>query len=154
MIKKIKPDIVHSHSADLGFILSFACRLYKIPIINQCRGVSFPYEQNTSPKRIIEKFCLKYSKFNKIITVDKNSLSSFEKANIRNVIYIPNGVDIERFVEKKIRNTNKIKFLFVGRLEKQKGLPYLIKAVNILKTKESQYFSVSFPNFTCAVEGF
>src|SRR3989337_1473825 len=33
-LKKIKPDIVHSHSPDLGFILSFPCKVYKIPIIN------------------------------------------------------------------------------------------------------------------------
>ncbi len=41
LIKKIRPDVVHSHSVDLGFILSFICKLYKIPIINQCHGVFF-----------------------------------------------------------------------------------------------------------------
>lgn len=139
IIKKIKPDVVHSHTADLGFILSFACKLNKIPIINHCHGVSFPYKQNTSAKRIIEKFCLKYSKFNKIITVDENSLSAFKKANIKNVIYLPNGVDIENFNKAKTKRTNKTIFLFVGRLEKQKGLVYLIEAINILKEKSSNF---------------
>ena len=139
LIKKIKPDVVHSHTADLGFILSFACKLNKIPIINHCHGVSFPYKQNTSAKRIIEKFCLKYSKFNKIITVDENSLSAFKKANIKNVIYLPNGVDIENFNKAKTKRTNKTIFLFVGRLEKQKGLVYLIEAINILKEKSSNF---------------
>ncbi len=139
IIKKIKPDVVHSHTADLGFILSFACKLNKIPIINHCHGVSFPYKQNTSAKRIIEKFCLKYSKFNKIITVDENSLSAFKKANIKNVIYLPNGVDIENFDIKKTKKTSKTIFLFVGRLEKQKGLVYLIEAINILKEKSSNF---------------
>lgn len=138
-LKKIKPDIIHSHSPDLGFILSFTCKLYKIPIINQCHGVSFSYKQSTSAKRIIEKFCLKYSKFNKIITVDKNSLSSFKKINIKNVIYMPNGVELEKFNEEKKKNTNKTIFLFVGRLEKQKGLMYLIEAINILKAKDSKF---------------
>src|SRR5579863_6103260 len=32
--KKIKPDIVHSHSIDMGFVCSFACRLYRIPQIS------------------------------------------------------------------------------------------------------------------------
>lgn len=139
LIKKIRPDIVHSHSVDLGFILSFVCKLYKIPIINLCHGVSFPYKQNTSAKRIIEKFCLKYSKFNKIITVDKNSLPQFKKINIKNVIYMPNGVDLEKFNKKKTNKTNKTIFLFVGRLEKQKGLIYLIKAINILKVNNSNF---------------
>lgn len=139
LIKKIRPDVVHIHSVDLGFILSFVCKLYKIPIINQCHGVSFPYKQNTSAKRIIEKFCLKYSKFNKIVTVDKNSLPSFKKINIKNVIYMPNGVDLEKFNKKKTNKTNKTIFLFVGRLEKQKGLIYLINAINILKVNNSNF---------------
>ena len=139
LIKKVKPDIVHSHSVDLGFILSYACRLYKVPIVNQCHGVFFPYKQSILTKRIIEKFLLRYSKFNRIITVDENSLPAFEKANIKNTVYIPNGVDIEKFNKKKIKNTNKIKFLFVGRLEKQKGLSYLFEAINILKTKNSNF---------------
>ena len=61
IIKKIKPDVVHSHSAELGYILSKACKKQGIPIINQCRGVSFPYpEKTTLIRRIVEKFCLKH----------------------------------------------------------------------------------------------
>lgn len=139
LIKKIRPDVIHSHTTDLGFIVSFACKLYKIPIINQCHGVFFFYKQTKLIKRIVEKFCLKYSKFNKIVTVDKNSLLLFKKVNIKNVNYIPNGVDLEKFNKKKVKKTNKTIFLFVGRLEKEKGLIYLIKAINILKAKDSKF---------------
>jgi len=139
LIKKIRPDVVHSHSADLGFTLSFVCKLYKIPIIVQCRGVSFPYKQIPLAKRIMEKFCLKYYKFNNIVTVDENSLTSFKKANIKNVIYMSNGVDFEKFNKKNTNKTNKTIFLFVGRLEKQKGLIYLIYAINILKVNNFNF---------------
>src|SRR3989344_1472663 len=30
-LKIIKPDIIHSHSSDIGFALSFASRIYRIP---------------------------------------------------------------------------------------------------------------------------
>lgn len=140
LIKKIKPDIVHSHSADLGFILSFACRKYSIPIINQCRGVSFPYKENPWANRFFEKFCLKNGKFNKIITVDANSLGAFRNTKIKNVEYMPNGINLDKFNLKKEKNkTKKIKFIFVGRLENQKGLVYLIKSVNILKSKNLNF---------------
>ncbi|MDI9596980.1 MAG: glycosyltransferase family 4 protein, partial [Atribacterota bacterium] len=139
LIKRLSPDVVHSHSADLGFIISFACRLYRIPMINQCHGVSFPYKQIPAVKRIVEVLCLKYSGFNKIVTVDENSLSAFKKLRINNVCYMDNGVDLEKFKQINKKRNEQIIFLFVGRLEKQKGLNYLIKALNILKKEYSQF---------------
>lgn len=133
LINKIKPDIVHSHSAELGFILSFPCRYYGIPIVNQCRGVSFPYKQNSIIRRIIEKFCLKYGKFNKIITVDANSLKFFEEENIKNVIYLPNGINLSEFNLKSSKE--KEGFIFVGRVEEEKGIGDLIEAIKILNKK-------------------
>jgi len=139
LIKRLSPDVVHSHSVDLGFILSFACRLYRIPIINQCHGVSFPYKQIPVVKRIIEILCLKYSGFKKIITVDEKSLPAFKKINIKNVSYMGNGVDLGKFKQINKKRNEQTIFLFVGRLEKQKGLNYLIKALNILKKEYSQF---------------
>lgn len=137
LIKRIKPDIVHSHSAELGFILSFPCKYYGVPIINQCRGVSFPYPQNTLIRRIIEKFCLKYGKFNKIITVDANSLKFFEEENIKNVIYLPNGINLSEFNLKNSKE--KEGFIFVGRVEEEKGIGDLIEAVKILNKKGTKF---------------
>ena len=54
-IKKIKPYVVYGHTADLGFILFFACKLYKIPIINQCRGVSFPYKKTHRQRELLKQ---------------------------------------------------------------------------------------------------
>jgi glycosyltransferase involved in cell wall biosynthesis len=139
LIKRLSPDVVHSHSADLGFIISFACRLYRIPMINQCHGVSFPYKQIPAVKRIVEVLCLKYSGFNKIVTVDENSLSAFKKLRINNVCYMDNGVDLEKFKQINKKRNEQIIFLFVGRLEKLKGLTYLIEAVNILKRENTEF---------------
>ncbi len=138
IIKKINPDIVHSHSAELGFILSRVCRKYRIPIINQCEGVSFPYPQTSLIRRIVEKFSLKNGKFDKIITVDENSLNAFEKEGIKNVIYVPNSIDLNEFnLNKSIKKKNE--FIFVGRVEREKGIEDLINAVQILKNKDFKF---------------
>lgn len=132
-LRKIKPDIIHSHSPDLGFVLSFACRAYKIPIVNTCHGITFSDKHYSFLKRKTEEFFLKYGGFNKIITVNKNSLNDFGKLNINNIVYLPNGVDLDQFKNKKHTANNKTVFLFVGRIEIDKGLEYLIHAVNELK---------------------
>ncbi len=138
-LKKIKPNIVHSHSPDLGFILSFACRVYKISIINTCHGTTFSDKHYSFIKIKTEEFFLKYGGFKKIITVDKNSLKDFEKLKINNVVYLPNGVDLDQFQNKRYKKNNKTIFLFVGRIETEKGLKYLIHAVNELKNTDKKF---------------
>jgi glycosyltransferase involved in cell wall biosynthesis len=91
-IRVLKPDLIHSHSADMGFFISFAARFYKIPLVNTCHGISFNDKQYSTIKRIAEKFFLRYSGFKKIITVDENGLQSLESAKFDNGVYIPNGL--------------------------------------------------------------
>ena len=138
-LKKIKPDIVHSHSPDLGFILSFPCKVYKIPIINTCHGITFSDMHYSFTKRKLEEFFLKYACFKKIITVNKNSLDDFKKLKIKNVNYLPNGIDLDQFQKKRSNINRKTVFLFVGRIELEKGLKYLISAVNELRKKENNF---------------
>jgi glycosyltransferase involved in cell wall biosynthesis len=134
ILKQEKPDIVHSHSIDLGFVVSFACNVYKIPIINTCHGVSFNDSQFSIFKRKLELFFLKNGRFNKIITVDQNSLRNFKEKGINNAIYVPNGIDLNEFKEKKmLKKDRKLSLIFIGRLEKQKGVNYLIESIKILK---------------------
>ncbi len=139
-LKKIKPAIIHTHSSDIGFILSFVAKIYKIPIINTCHGVTFTDKQYSYVKRVIEKFLLKYALFSSIITVDKTSPPAFKKARINPVTYIPNGVNTKFFTpSNKERGRGRFNFLFVGRLEKQKGLYYLIEAVKLLTVSQKNF---------------
>jgi len=138
-LRKIKPDIIHSHSPELGFILSFACRAYKIPVINTCHGVTFPDKYYSFLKRKLEEFFLKYGYFKKIITVSRNSLSDFKKLKLKNVIYLPNGADLNLSKKRRKNAKRKTIFLFVGRIEIAKGLKYLIHAVNKLRKKEKGF---------------
>ena len=140
LLKKIKPAIIHSHSPDLGFVCSFAAKLFGIPIINTCHGVTFADKRYSSVKRMIEKFFLKYALFSAIITVDKTTLPVFNDAHIKPVIYIPNGVDIDFFIPIPKNHKKEIfTFLFVGRLENQKGIIYLIEATKLLASSQKNF---------------
>lgn len=140
-LRRLKPDVIHSHSADLGFFISLPAKLYGIPIVNTCHGISFPYAQYGYVKRLAEKFFLKYGGFKRIISVDKGSLVHFRGAGIENVVHIPNGVDLEKFQGERKRGGT-FRFLFVGRLEPQKGLQYLIEAIALLKDYDFEVFIV------------
>lgn len=77
-------------------------------------------------------------KIDGIIGVSPTALQIFEKFHGPKII-IPNGVDIQMFKpgNRKIKKfaDGKINILFVGRIEKRKGLIYLLRAYKILKKK-------------------
>lgn len=138
-LRRIKPAIIHTHSPDLGFVCSFVARLYGIPVVHTCHGVTFADEQYSRLKRTVEKFFLKRGSFSAIVTVDKTTLQAFHDAGIARVIYIPIGVD-SAFFKPVPRNKEEIgTFLFVGRLENQKGLVYLIEAVKLLALSRQDF---------------
>lgn len=141
LLKKLKPDIIHSHSADMGFVISFACRLYGIPIVDAVHGFTFPDPQHSLFKRYSELFFLKHSNFKSIMSEDGYGKDFFQKYNLKNFVYIPNGIDLSSFQKELKISSKKINILFIGRLEKQKGLEYLMEALRILKD-QTQNFEV------------
>lgn len=137
-----KPDIIHAHSAEMGFLVSFPAKLAGIPVIQTCHGICFNDRSFSPAKRALEGFFLKYGAFQCITTVDKSSLVDFLRQRIDHIVYIPNGVDETRFsVFKKPRGHYPVTFFFVGRLEYQKGLDVLIRAVVDLR-KVAEGFNV------------
>jgi glycosyltransferase involved in cell wall biosynthesis len=143
-LKEIHPDIVHSHSPELGFGISLPARALGIPVVNTCHGV--PLTDTSLPllKRYAEIFFLKYSGFARITTVDRMSVMTLQRHGIPNVEYIPNGVDPAFWKREQGVSTGKnptTTFLFVGRLEEQKGLRYLIGAAGQLHA-DGKEFSV------------
>lgn len=127
LLRKLRPDIVHSHSADMGFFVSFAARIYKIPILNTCHGVTFLYYPGLKGK--FERFFLRHG-FDAVITVDRTTFRKLLEEGIRPVYFLPNGVNLPN--SKKIGKRNLVNILFVGRLERQKGLEFLFEAARVV----------------------
>jgi len=132
ILREIKPDVVHSHSVDIGFVMSFACRKYKIPIINHFHSGLFYNKREDFVRFIIMRIVLGLSKFEGIITINENDFNQ-SKGKFNKLFFIPNGLDLKEF--KFYKNTIKEKYtvLFAGRLEKYKGLKYLLESIKIVK---------------------
>lgn len=134
ILRDIKPDVVHSHSVDMGYVMSFACRKEGIPIINHFHTGLISIKNTDKRRAKLESFFIKHSKFDKIITVNPKDIDSKVYSN---AVFIPNAVDLEIFGNnsKSKKDNKKIKLLFVGRVEEAKGLDYLIKAIDKIVDK-------------------
>lgn len=68
-----------------------------------------------------------------IIAISKFIKFRLEEMGYKNIVYLPNGVQITR--EKEENSIGKPEILYVGRLTKAKGVHLLIKAFNSLRPK-------------------
>lgn len=126
-------DIIHAHAFLSGITARLVSVITKTPTIFTVHGTSINTKLNSIFSRCIEKFILTQILYNSEITVSQDFLK-FKNIN-KKVVYIPNGVNCDKFERIKAKQTKKPTVLFVGRLHPQKNLINIIKAVNNAKEK-------------------
>lgn len=125
-------DLIHAHSILGGLTGKIAAIFIKKPILFTVHGSPKMGLQIKNFEYLIEKVIHTKIRYDQVITVGKGFL---EYLNInKNITIIPNGVSINKFdAVKGPMETDFFKVIFVGRLDKIKGIDTLIEAVNILK---------------------
>ncbi len=125
-------DIIHLQ-AFLPGLLSPAIRyLLKNPTVFTIHGTRM-FENSPKPSFgfWLEKIILTKIKYDAQISVTKAFLK-FKNVN-KNISYIPNGIDPQRFNKVKIQKAKYPKILWVGRLDPVKRVEDLLYAMQILK---------------------
>ena len=138
-------DIVHTHGYFADIVGSVTSHLLNIPHIATCHGF-ISNDINLKIYKKIDKYSLRYCK--RVIAVSRQIRRELLDEGIKesNVITIANAVDytigdneIAAFrIERKIQlavQEDEIIIGYVGRLSKEKGIEYLIRAGEILKKK-------------------
>lgn len=135
IIRAEKPDIIHTHSIDMAFIVSFAARRFHIPMVHTFHIVTFNDKRQSFLRRKSEIALLKLTRASLITAPNSYEVGSLEEMGFSNVVLLPNGINLEDWRGKN-ENQNKIfTFCSVGRIEEQKGFEYLIDAVKLINDK-------------------
>lgn len=152
-IRKIKPDIIHTHMAKIGTLGRISGILARVPIIiHTFHGHTFHSYFNPFKNQLflfIENFLAFFT--TKIIAITKSQKDEILKygvGNSKKITVIPLGFDLEKFLncdqEKgKFRqelNFNENDFLIgiIARLVPIKGHLYFLKAASIIAKKYPQ----------------
>lgn len=151
ILKKIQPDIAFSYFAKPVIYGSIAAKAAKVPtVIGMLEGLGYtftdqPEGQSTKTKLIRSIQVLLYKMafpcLDKMIFLNPDDQNDLVKRYGLRVpeVHILGGIGLNLtdypFVEAK---TSPIKFLFIGRLLKEKGVFELIQAIRIVKQKYPQ----------------
>jgi len=124
-------DLINAQAYTPTLPAMFMKEFYNKPITLTVHG-TFLGRFDNKLRDWMERMLIYRSEFDLTITVDEEYVKFAREFGLKNkIVYVPNGVDVERFRGKENRQGNKI--LFVGRLFRQKGLKYLMEAFKKIK---------------------
>ncbi len=139
--KKAKPDVILSYTIKPNIYGSIAAGIVKIPVISNISGLGTVFLNDSITSKIarnLYKIGLKFPK--KVFFQNRDDRDLFLKyklVDIKKTDLLPgSGIDTQKFAPIEIqRDDNKIKFLMIARLVKDKGLYEYLKTAELLKQK-------------------
>lgn len=138
-------DLIHAHAYSAGISGKILSSILKIPVVFTVHGANNLDLKRKGLKSWLEKLILTKIKYDCEISV---SSSFLEHKNVnKNIKVIGNGVNLEKFQAAGGKRSNLAtcslrlvaKLLFVGRLEKVKGIDVLLKALAKIKNKLPEF---------------
>jgi glycosyltransferase involved in cell wall biosynthesis len=144
ILDKERPDIIHAHSVDMAFFASFAARFFGIPLIHTFHIVTFYDNSQSLLRRKSELWLAKRARLSRATAPNAYDVRRLQAAGLKQAMLLPNGVDLT-FWKAPLGRSKQPKtptFLAVGRLERQKGYEYLIRASALLAKAWPQKFQV------------
>lgn len=137
LIKKIKPDLIHTHSTKPGIVGRLAGVLSGCKTVHTIHGISF-HKAQSKTRRVIY-FGIEFIPTilgDRLTLVNRYYKKYYRFISKSRVSVIYNGVNTEdKKIDRSVNIENKIKLGFVGRLEYQKNPLFLVDICKELKSR-------------------
>ncbi len=131
--RKIQPDLIHAHWwFPGGLVGSWVSKMSHVPLISTLHGSDVRLIQNVSAAQSVARMVLEHS--TKVTTVSRwlaSKVVSYAKK--ADVVVAPMPVDSDLFSPDESTPRAENRFLFVGRINEQKGLGIAIRALAAMK---------------------
>lgn len=142
IIKEVNPDLILTYTIKPNIYGSYAANKLNKPVLMNITGIGSSFVTGNL-KNIIKKM-YKYAcdKAKVVFFQNKNNLDFFIKDKIVNLdktkLTPGSGVNVDKFKPmKKTKKDNKIRFLFIGRIMKEKGIEEYLQVAESLSKKYS-----------------
>lgn len=139
LISNLKPDVVLTYTIKPNIYGGIASMISKIPYIANITGLGTAVENPGLLQKITTSlYKISFRNIETIYFQNEENMSFFEERKIYNNKHklIPgSGVNLEQFKLAEYPPNEKIKFVFISRIMKEKGIDYYLEASEIIKEK-------------------
>ena len=140
LIKRIKPNVVLSYTIKPNIYGGLICRAFKIPLIANVTGLGTAVgNESILQKILVSLYKLAFKKASCVFFQNESNKDFFVNSGISLKRYkvIPgSGININEFPYREYPiDDGTIRFLFIGRIMKDKGIEELIEAAKEIKEK-------------------
>ena len=153
MIKEINPDIVLTFTIKPNIYGGFACKMKKIPYVANITGLGTALENSGLIQKIsifLYKIALKNVQC--CFVQNEGNLNFLKKNEIlknedKYKLIPGSGVNLSNFkLMKYPNNSDKITFLFIGRVMKEKGIDLYLETAEYIKSKynNTEFYVIGF----------
>ena len=139
LIKKVKPDLVITYTIKPNIYGSLACEILRIPYAVNITGLGTAFQKQGMLRKFVTalyKISLRKAKVvffenceNQQIFIDEHIIPRRKTCLLNGA-----GVNLEHFSYQEYpQDTDEVRFLFIGRVMKEKGVNELFKAMRMLR---------------------
>lgn len=136
LLKQEKPDLVLTYTIKPNIYGGFCCRLMKIPYIVTVTGLGSTFQkQGLLLKMIVAMYRMGLKKASCVFFQNEENRKIFEKYRIKgqkSILVKGSGVNLKRHTFEPYPEDDEVRFLFVGRMMKEKGIEELLEAAKVL----------------------
>lgn len=147
LMKQVKPDIVFGYTIKPNIYGAIAARQLGIPFVANITGLGTAVEtEGIGQKVLIQLYKFAFTRIKKVFFQNRENMEFFRKNNIATEVHdlLPgSAVNLKRFSCKEYPENDVIKFAFISRIMKEKGIEqYLFVAEKIKEKYENVEFHV------------
>lgn len=139
LVKEIKPDIVLTYTIKPNIYGGLVCRIFNVPYIANITGLGTAVENGGFlSKVLVFMYKIAFKNVKCAFCQNQQNFDFMKEKNIASnkLKLIPgSGVNLDRFKLKEYSSDSIVKFLFIGRIIKEKGIEEYIKIAEQIQKK-------------------
>lgn len=143
LLKKEKPDKVITYSIKPNVYAGFLCSVLKIPYYANVQGLGTAFQKKGLAQFVTLLYKVALRKVQMVFFENETNASEFAKRKIiakeKQTILRGAGVNLYHYTYQPYQEKEKVHFLFLGRIMKEKGMDELLYAARKLKGEGYQF---------------